>query len=196
MSDRRAGRSRWIALSLLVLTLAVAAALVLTPLHMAFSRYDDAIEALSLRLQRYQRTAAMAPALQQRTVRQGGNTRAREGLIEGESQAIAEANLQALLKEIVQRAGGELESTQALDVSVHGSLERLAVRAHFNGDVSILQQILYQIELARSGLLVEQLEIRRRKPRRFNGRARPPAGPQQLQVAIDVAGYRQAGRQP
>ncbi|MCB1853016.1 MAG: type II secretion system protein M, partial [Gammaproteobacteria bacterium] len=113
-----------------------------------------------------------------------------DDLLEGESQAIAGANLQALFKQIVQNAGGRLESTQVLPASASGVIEWIGIRAQFSGDIETLQQVLHSIEFNKPILFVDNIEIRTRHMRVSRRNPTSQSQVQSLSVSLEISGYR------
>lgn len=189
-----------LALLLLLLTAGAGITLLVAPVLTVSRGYDESIADLRFRLDRYQRSADRVPRLKARLAQLQRQQGTGEELLQGDSSAIAGAALQERLKEIVQDAGGRLESTQLLTTSADGAMERLTARARFSGSVEVLQKALYRIEYGRPLLLVEKAGIRRSKQRRLPFRrsreGRPPEqGPDRLRVTLEVAGYRRRGKE-
>ena len=185
---------RLLALLLLLLLVGGIGILLATPLLITSRGYQESIADLRFRLDRYQRAAARIPQLKTRLEQLQKQQREGDELLQGDSAAIAGAALQERLKEIIQKAGGRLESTQLLAESGDGTMERIAALARFSGTMEALQKALYRIEYGRPILLVQRLEIRRMKRRsrmrRNRKRSAETEVPVQLRVTLEVAGYR------
>ena len=185
----RNGR-RAIALLILFTLIAIVVAVTLLPLQTALVSYDESIAELEFRLQKYTKMAQLETPLQAQLEALTSKRESEEGLLEGESQAIAGANLQALFKQIVQNAGGRLESTQILPGSASGVIDWIGIRAQFSGDIETLQQVLHDIEFNKPILFVDKIEIRTKRIRRSRRNTAPTEQAQILSVSLEVSGYR------
>jgi len=177
-------------LILLALIGVVAAALVL-PVLSINRHYDETINGLQFRLEKYRHTAALVGTLKQHLERLTARQQSAEGLLRGDSTAIAGASLQELLKQGVQDSGGRLESTQILPGQIEGPMERIAIRARFSGDIEALRKILYSFEYSDAMLFIDAIEISAHSVRRRNkaGKSKRPT----LKVSLEVSGFRRTG---
>ncbi len=187
-------RSRTLAILLLLGILLLVASILLLPLSLISNAYDDSIDDLTFQIQRYQRTAQREPQLRRQLVTLQARRLPASALLQGDSSAIAGANLQQLIKRRVQRAGGHLESTQILPGKESNILERIAIRAQFTGSMEALQNVLYKIEFGQPRLFIERIEIRK-KSRFRRLRRKQTINQGQVRVTLQVAGYRRAGEE-
>ena len=181
---------RLLALLILVTLLTVVVAVIALPIRSALIGYDDSIAELEFRLKKYTEMAQLELPLKARLERLTSRQESAEGLLKGESQAIAGANLQSLFKQIVLSAGGRLESTQVLPGSASGVMEWIGIRAQFSGDIETLQRVLYGIEFNKPTLFVDKLEIRTKRMRRSRRAGTPAEQELELSVSLEVSGYR------
>ena len=188
LSNRSLYTRRVLALLFLLATLAALGAVTVLPVVKRSAEFDASIADLNFRLRHYTRLieeeTPLRTQLSQLASRQG-----REGLLEGEIDAIAAANLQALFKQWVQTAGGTLESTQILPGEAGDIMNRITLRAQFTGATETLQQVLYQIEYGPTMLFVDRIELRQKRVRR---RPRQPVQntADMIQVSLEISGYR------
>lgn len=187
--SKRGGRLA--AVLILLAFIGLLAAVLLLPLLGVVRHYDDTIAGLQFRLGKYRHTAALVEGLKQHLEQLTERQRSDEGLLQGESSAIAGASLQALLKQGIQKAGGRLESTQILPVQVEGPMERIAIRARLSGDIQALQKILYTFEYGKTMLFIDALEISTRSARRRRKTGTPERPT--LKVSLEVSGFRRSG---
>ena len=181
-----------VALLILAGIIATLFSVTVLPVLLASSNYQESIEELSFRLQKYQNIASMEAPLRNRLSRLESQQVAEEDLLSGESTAITGANLQELFKQRVRQSGGRLQSTQILPESYQGALERIAIKANFTGSIQALQKILYNIEYQRPLLFVDNIEIRSRSTRRRTRRTQTQPETT-LTVTMEVAGFRRNG---
>lgn len=181
---------RLLALLILVTLVTTIVAVITLPIRSALVSYDDSIADLEFRLKKYNEMAQLEEPLKVRLESLTSRQATAEGLLKGESQAIAGANLQALFKQIVLSAGGRLESTQVLPGSASGVMDWIGIRAQFSGDIETLQRVLYGIEFNKPTLFVDKIEIRTKRMRRSRRISTPAEQAQELSVSLEVSGYR------
>jgi len=95
------------------------------------------------------------------------------------TDAVAAADVQSMLKDLVEAGDGKLASTQTLPAETRGALRRVGVRISFSGDLMLVTGVLVGIDAARPVLSVGGLELRNAAD---DG--------QTLTVAMDVYGFR------
>ena len=95
LNNLSSGSRRLVALLLLLATVAIILAVTLVPLHNALVVHDESIADLEFRLKKYQAMAQLEGPLKARLESLTSKQETAEGLLKGESQAIAGANLQA-----------------------------------------------------------------------------------------------------
>ncbi len=180
---------RILALLVLLGMLVAVGSVTLLPVLKRSAEYDESIDSLEFRLQRYLRLAAQENPLKSKLTQLRSQRSTGEGLLDGESEAIAAANLQSQFKQWVQDAGGRLESTQILPGEASGVLDQIGIRAQFSGDIEALQQVLHSIEYGKTILVVDKIEVRAKRSRR---RSRRPNQTNQglLRVSLEISGYR------
>ena len=188
ISDLSSGQQRSLALSLLVVCVALLLSIVIVPLVDALVSYDENIEDLQFKLLRFKRIAAgrekVLTHLETLKNRQGD-----EGhFSDRETAALASADLQQLIKTAVIDAGGRLISTQVVPEIEEDHFIRTSVKVRMSGDTSALRNVLYEIESARPMLIVDNLTIRTVRGRR-DRRTRKLLPSNELNVNFDVSGY-------
>ncbi|MCB1760874.1 MAG: type II secretion system protein M [Gammaproteobacteria bacterium] len=189
-SNLSGNAQRALALGLLALLLLVVVMLLVLPLRNAFSASDERIAELQFRLQKYSTLAGRQTQIRAELEALLQQDSSGEELLGGASTAIAGANLQALLKQVVQQAGGRLESTQALPEVLQGAMERIAIRAQFSGNIEALQQVLHGIEFRKPLLFIDKMEVRIKRVRRSRIAQQELGAGQQLSVSLQVSGFR------
>jgi len=156
---------------------------------------DDQIQTDLERLQRYRGIAATLPALQQALEQERSNDAFKAFYFDADTPALAGAQLQTQVQEMVRTAGARPISTQILPTDAQDDPPRVSVRIQLQGTIEQLFQLLYQVESARPFLLIEQMSIRsqaRSSPppaRRVNRRPVAPDNQDQLTVRLDIFGY-------
>lgn len=108
--------------------------------------------------------------------------------LSGETPALASAELQKHLSEIVRAAGGELTSTQVLPHRQEERFTRISVLVRFSANTSSLREVLHRIESSRPLLIVESLTIRS-LPGRLDPKTRQLLPADRMTVDMEVVGY-------
>lgn len=157
MNDAR--MQRWMAVALFLLVLAAVVFAVLMPLISTGLAYHDEKIDLLFRLQRQQTIAGretlvaeQLEAIKQQFLEQGYFSTSN-------TEALASAELQNIVKTAVADAGGQLTSTQGLPGKMNNGFFRVAVKVRMTGSMETLVGVLHTIETAVPVLIVDQLDI-------------------------------------
>ncbi len=156
---------------------------------------EDQIQTDLERLQRYRGIAQSLPDLRQALEQERSNDAYKAFYFDADTPALAGAQLQTEVQEMVRNAGARPISTQILPTDDQDDPPRVSVRIQLQGTIDQLFQLLYQVEAARPFLLIEQMSIRsqaRSSPpsaRRVAQRSPTPSNQGQLTVRLDLFGY-------
>lgn len=186
-----------LAWTLILLVPALAVAAVAWPWLGAVSDLEREIAAREDQVQRYRRLLKTLPALRLELEEVRNNQDIKAFYYDAQTPALAGAQLQRELQEMVQAAGGRLISTQILPASSSEQPARVSVRTQLQGDTEALLDVLYRIEQARPFLFVDQISVRStarrivQRPANLRGRRAPLASREegQLTVRLDIFGY-------
>ncbi|MGQ9659784.1 MAG: type II secretion system protein GspM [Thermochromatium sp.] len=124
------------------------------------SELDAAIAGSRDQLQRYRRLIDTLPALQAELERARADDAFEAFYFKAPTQALAGAQLQARIQEIVTAAAGQLISTQILPPEGQETLPRVRVRTQIQGSTETLMEVLYRLDQSRPFLFVERLSVR------------------------------------
>lgn len=188
-----------------LLCLLVTGALIVLPLSVfvaagwywlaRFQDLGDEIDRSIDQLHRYQRVIQTLPALTAELERVKSNEEIKSFYFDAPTPALAGAQLQRRVQEIVQAAGGRLISTQLLPSAQGEDPPRVRIRTQLQGTTGALLDVLLEIEQARPFLFVDQASVRstarRQRPSARRSVRRVAAGQQEglLTVRLDVFGY-------
>ncbi|MEY6432701.1 type II secretion system protein GspM [Thioalkalicoccus limnaeus] len=153
---------------------------------------DDQVAVATDQLHRYQRLLQSLPRLRAELEQVSANQEFRSFYIDAPTPALAGAELQTRLQDLVRNANGRLISTQVLPTPTQEGPPLVRVRAQLQGTTETLLDILLEVEQARPFLFVDQLSVRSMSRSVVPGqRARQIPGQQdgQLTVRLDVFGY-------
>jgi len=185
----------WAALALLPLAIVAAIG---APWWHVNKTLSDKIDANQEQLIRYQGLVATLPALRAELERERANDAFKAFYFEADTPALAGAQLQTEVQEMVRKAGARPISAQILPAAEDEQPPRVRVRVQLQASTDQLLEVLYQLEEARPFLFVDQVSIRSTTPRARlpGGRSRRVrqsrgAGQQvgELTVRLDIFGF-------
>jgi len=185
----------WAAIGLLPMLLVAALAL---PWVERVAGLDSEIADARDQLTRYRRLIASLPLLQAEIQKVNSNQAFKAFYFEAPTPALAGAELQHKVQDIVNRADGRLISTQILPEQENERPPRVRVRIQIQGSTETLLKCLYEIERARPFLFVDKVSVRSsarpRLPQRVvRGRRirrrRPANRSGELTMRLDVFGF-------
>lgn len=160
-------------------------------------RYNDEIDRLNQQVERLGRMAATLSGLQATEGKVSDDPTISSFYLPGQTANLAAAELQNLLKQMVEGAGGTLVSAQLLPAQNQEGSQVVSVSLRLNSTTEALFDILYKIENARPLLFVDTLSVREQK-RRNPRPARQGQSAQEtiadLSVRLDVYGYLRSGK--
>lgn len=185
---------RTIAIALLIAVIALPWRLVLLPVAEQFADSAAQIEAQEDMLVRFRRLADSREALRAQLQVLQAQPASQEGYLAGESGTLVAAELQNLVRTIVDRNGGRVESTQILPLAGEGEFQRITLRVRMSADTEGLSRVLYDLESMLPYLFIDGLDIVSRERRGSRRSSDPPAEEAGLlSVTYDVYGYMRAG---
>lgn len=153
-----AGARRPLAIGLLVLLVGLVAAIAWLPFWLIarerqeLATLEAEIRTLNTRLPLRDQLLAEARALEQSTDLQGV-------LMQGETAAVAAAELQGELTALAAASGVGVSSVQSVEPSADGPFTRVGLRFALNGDIASLRDLLYAIETGTPALVVDELSL-------------------------------------
>ncbi|MCX7086486.1 MAG: type II secretion system protein GspM [Methylococcales bacterium] len=181
-------QQRSLAVGLLLGVIALILALVVWPWYTQVTDAQQQIKDLVFRIQRYTRVIEGRNEVLEKVSQSKQGLDALGYFYEQSSPALASAELQAFIKNIIVSAGGVLESTQVLPQVEEDDLIHIAVNVRLTGDIPLLRSILYQIETTKPLKLVEELDLRpiRGVRNRMTGQLEDMGT---VSINLQVAGY-------
>lgn len=183
--------SRLSAVGILILVLVLGYLVLIYPLMQIRQEYQDEVDSLRFKLQKLQQVAGGKESLAQRLESIRELARQNDAFLPTNTAALASADLQTRIKQVVSEAGGELSSTQVIPERNEENAVRVGVKIRMTGSSEVLRQVLQNFESKKPYLFIENLNIRPiRMPR--NPRDKNPIIEDRLSVDFDVSGYMQA----
>ena len=153
-------QQRWLALGLLLLVGLLLITLVVMPIANQGLEYNENKQDLAFRLKRFRQVIASKDSVLEKIAEAREQIQSQGYFSAQQSESLASAELQKLLKKSISAAGGQLTSTQVLPRKIEQSFIRISVKVRMVGDMEALRSVLYEIETSRPLILVEQLDIR------------------------------------
>jgi general secretion pathway protein M len=196
----RTAPSRWscaLAWTLLVLVPLLVLAAVALPWLQRMEGLDESISAAEDQLLRYRRLVATLPMLRAELDKVNSNRDFKAFYFSAKTPALAGADLQRKVQDIVSAAQGRLISTQLLPEEKEEQPARVRLRTQIQGSTDTLLQVLYRIEESRPFLFVEQVSVRSsarpEQPEQVAGvrpvRRMPANEAGELTVRLDIFGF-------
>jgi general secretion pathway protein M len=183
-------QQRWLAVGLLVGIIILLCAVIFIPWYSAFKSTVDEFDDLMFRVKRYERVIASRDEVL-REVEQGREkVNALGYFYTQETSSLVAAELQKRIKAIVQRAGGDITSTQVLPHKDRDELLQITVKVRLSGDMEMLRSLLYDIEVAKPLLTIEEMNITPKTSAfRRRNKAKKNAQNDKVTVTLQIAGY-------
>ncbi len=186
-----------------LILVAVLAGLIL-PWRSQMTELEQRLANSTDQLQRYQRLVATLPQLKAELAALNNNDAQQVFYFQAATPALAGAQLQTRVQDIVTAAQGRLVSTQLLPAESRQDPPQVKVRTQIQGTTATLVDILRQLQQVRPLLFVERLSVRSsaradlppppgRLPNQLS-RARPPTNPAgELTLQLDIFGLALTG---
>jgi general secretion pathway protein M len=177
----------WAVAILAALTILLLAAIFL-PLGEAFAGQSADAAAAQQALATYRAEIAARPRLEAERNAVDRQEASAAALVGGASTALAAASLQSLVKDLVEKHGGQLRSAQTLYGAPSGGLEKVEVQFEVSLPLGSLKAATYELETGSPYLFLDIVDIR---PEIYSGGA--TGAPGDLHVQWTLHGYRRMG---
>lgn len=180
------GRSRALAIALLFAAVFLGLALLIAPWLMLHRHYNDAIESMTDRLERYRRVAAQGPEYRKAL----DALRAKDGrrfFLKNTAPNLAGAELQDMVKAAIDNNAGRLTTISITSPRDDGHFRVIGVNLQLFAATANLQKILYAIETQQPYLVVENVRISPLNG--FRGFKPAPGSEPEMNVLVDIVGY-------
>jgi hypothetical protein len=178
--------NRALAISLLVIAVIAAVAILVAPVLLLHRHYDVAIEGMRDHLERYRRVAAQAPETKKAldTLRAKN---ARRFFLKNTAPNLAGAELQDIVRGEIENNGGRITTVQIIAPKEDGRFRQIGVNVQLFATTPNLQKILYAIETQQPYLIVDGLTIRPLNA--FRGFKPAPGVEPEVSVLLDVVAF-------
>jgi general secretion pathway protein M len=178
-------KRRKAAVGFLAAAIAAAVAIVAVPLWLAHRHYDDALDDIGRRLERYERLAAARPALEQKleAVRALGS---RKYFLKASAASLSAAEVQERVRQLVEASGGRLISVQVGQPREDGRFRQVSVTVQLNANIVALRRILLAMETAEPYVFVDALTVRAQVPPGYKPQ---PGFEPEMFVQFEISGF-------
>lgn len=180
---------RVLAVALLVAAASVIAAGIVLPTIDRYRTLESGIAENEAALQRFAHVAQRLPRLEAERAALKQALAAQDGFLKATSDTLIAAEMQARIKSVADRAGGQLKSTQILPAREESGFRRITARVEVVGNADALERIWYEMESGVPFLFIDSFDVQARQlPRR--DRAAPPLTT--LNSRFEVTAYARA----
>jgi general secretion pathway protein M len=187
MNGKRSLRQRRIlALAILVLVLVVLFSVTTLPVLLANQHYRDTIASMENRLQQLQRSAAIGDALKPQYAQLKRWQKTDAQYLKSSSAALAAAELQRMVKTVVQAKNAQILSTQILATRQEEGFDRVSLKVRIRGALENITQAFYVLETGEPFIFLDNVSIRASSGRRIRGQIAPV---QTLDLDFELIGY-------
>jgi hypothetical protein len=180
-------QSRMLALSLLLVLVALIIAMVAVPVFWLHRHYDQAIEQQADLLARYSRIGATAPALAKQLEALKAKD-ARRFFLKSTVPALAASEVQEMAKSVVESNGGKIVSMQIPEHKDDGNYRKVTVNIQISAKISAAQKIFYALETQHPYLILDNVSVRSTVRQALRGANLPGPEPEFL-VQFELAGF-------
>ena len=183
------GKRRLLALSVLAALIALAYFIFVMPLVVLADSYDERIDRLGTQLASSRQILGDGVTAREQ-LRQVALAEKRSGYyLESDRPTLAAAELQRRVKQIVERHGGNIVSSQVLGERTEDGLQRVVLRVNMRMELPVLERILHDLETQPPVLVLDNVTIVSR-PSGSTAKWRGSGEQQELDASLDVMGYR------
>jgi Tfp pilus assembly protein PilO len=157
------------------------------PLLAVYDARQGRLDEATATIARLERAAAQMPSLNRTLDALGTRSDLQAQTLPGSSDAVAAANLQAILAALATASGSGIASAEILPVQAQDDLRRVPLRISLTGDIVMLTKFLRGIDEARPPLFVDRLDLHSNATPGPTGNGGAPT----LAITMDVYGFRQ-----
>ncbi|MCF6202876.1 MAG: type II secretion system protein GspM [Methylococcaceae bacterium] len=181
-------QERWLAVGLLLGIIIILSATVFIPWYNTLNETLEKIDDQVYQIQRYQRVIASREEVLSEVEKGRKKINALGYFYTQETYSLAAAELQKRIKGIVERAGGDISSTQVLPHKEQNELVRIAVKVRLVGDMDMLRVLLFEIQAEKPLMGIENITIIPKRGRR-NRKTRKIEETGLITITMEVSSY-------
>jgi len=187
-----ASQQRLLALGILLVAVAAAWLVVIEPISNAFAAQDEEIAQSHQMLAAYERRIALRPLIEKRLAELKQDDASAAGAIPGVSAELAAANIQKIVKTIIEGQNGQIRSVQNLVPVTAAGFQRVEIQYELSLPMTRLKAAAYRLETNAPYLFLDGIDVRAPE----NWQSGPyETDPPNIDVRWTVRGYRWVGTQ-
>ncbi len=188
-------KSRPLALLLLIVTLLLVVASVVLPVFAMNRHYDELITGMSDQLVVYQRVARNSKQYQARFQQLMRLQRQDRRYLKSNTESLATAELQSIVKQVIAGNQGEILSTQVTRTTEEQGFKRITIRIRMKSTLEDMVKIFHSLESKKPYLFVENVNVRSRQVarRRLPTNKAIEEAMSQLDIDFQLSGYMRGG---
>jgi general secretion pathway protein M len=195
IAGRNRQQSRLLALLLFVVTLVMVIAAIALPALAMNRHYDELIEGMNNQLEVYRRVARHSDQYQTKYQRLQRIRQQDRRYLRSDTESLATAELQRIVKQIIAGNKGEILSTQVMRTSEEQGFKRVAIRMRMKSTLEEMVKILHALETEQPYLFIENVTVRSRQVarRRLPSNKAIDEAMSQLDIDFQLSGYMRGG---
>jgi len=179
---------RWLAIGLLGLVFLSVLFLVIVPVVSIGLEYHEQEQELLFRLERTRQIVSRKDHVKDSIAGIKNQFQKQNYFSTRETEALASADLQKIIKTAISQAGGQLTSTQVLPHNMENGFNQVTVKVRMSGDIEMLRSVLYEIEASEQIMIINQLDIRPVRGKR-NRKTRKIEPSNKMNINFQVVGF-------
>ena len=183
-------RQRLLALGLLLAAIGLCWLVVVEPIADAFAGQQEEIAQSHQLLSAYERRIALRPVVEARLAELKSHESSATGLIGGGSAELAAANIQNVVKALIESEAGQIRSAQNLAPVSADGFQRIEIQYDVSLPMTRLKSIVYRIETGTPFLFVDGIDMRAPENWQNSGYQMDPPN---MDVRWTVRAYRWTG---
>ena len=185
------GQQKLLAISILLVLVIAFVAAVAIPIYSINQHYSEKISQMSTRLSILKRTSTEAKTLLPEYNRLKNFRLSDKRYLQSQSEALAAAEIQRVIKGIIVPNGGEILSTQIITNTQREKIPQITLKVRMRGDINTLVNVFYKIETGDPFLVIDNLTLRSRniRKRRSVRQKNTTQQPNKLDIQFEISGY-------
>ena len=164
---------RVLAVALVIAAASLIVAGLVLPTIERYQSLESRVADSEMALQRFAQVAARLPRLEAERASLKQALAAQDGFLKATSDTLIAAELQTRIKIVVDRAGGQLKSTQILPAREENGFRRITARVEVVGNTDVLERAWYDMESGIPFLFIDNFDLQARQVPRKD-RTAPP----------------------
>ena len=158
--------ARWqhsfISVSILILVLALLYYLLIFPAINSHAELNEQFDDLQFQYSRFSRSINQIESIKEQLQNFQQSQTDQSGFLEEKSEALAAADLQTQIKNLIESSDANLVSTQVIRNQTEDIFPSVTIKVHMRSNIESTQQVLHQLESDKTILLIDNLYIQMR----------------------------------